>query len=108
MRLIDADRLIEDLEYDVEIDTRALDDMDCLGIVRENLQVDKDLKRSAIDLLEHAPTVDAVEVVRCENCKHYEFGNYGTYPYINGTCTYHDRGAYPKCYCNFGERKDDE
>ena len=59
-------------------------------------------------IIEDAPTVDAVEVVRCENCKHYKFGNYGTYPYINGTCTYHDRGAYPKCYCNFGEKKNDE
>lgn len=61
MRLIDADALIKDLEYDVELDARALDDTDLLlGKNREIVQFDKDCKQNAIDMLKKAPTVDAV------------------------------------------------
>ena len=63
MRLIDADALIKDLEYDVELDARTLDDTDLsLGINRELVQFDKDCKQNAIDMLKKAPTVDAVPV----------------------------------------------
>lgn len=62
-RLIDADALIEDLEYDVELDARALDDTDLsLGRNRELVQFDKDCKQNAIDMLKKAPTVDAEPV----------------------------------------------
>lgn len=63
MRLIDADALIENLEYDAELDTRALDDADLLlGRDRELVQFDKDCKQNTIDILKNAPTVDAVPV----------------------------------------------
>ena len=63
VRLIDADALIKDLKYDVELDARALDDTDLsLGINRELVQFDKDCKQNAIDMLKKAPTVDAVPV----------------------------------------------
>ena len=58
MRLIDADALIEDLEYDVELDARKLDDMDFVGVGRDNIQFDKDCKQNAIDLLLHATTIE--------------------------------------------------
>lgn len=58
MRLIDADALIEDLEYDVELDARTLDDMDFVGRDRETVQFDKDCKQNAIDLLQNAPTIE--------------------------------------------------
>lgn len=62
-RLIDADALIEDLEYDVELNARALDDTDLsLGINREIVQFDKDCKQNAVDMLKKAPTVDAEPV----------------------------------------------
>ena len=63
VRLIDADALIKDLEYDVELDARTLDDTDLLlGRNRELIQFDKDCKQNAIDMLKKAPTVDAVPV----------------------------------------------
>ena len=55
-RLIDADALIADLEYDVELDARALDCLDN-EYRRDIIQFDKDCKQNAIDLLRKAPTV---------------------------------------------------
>ena len=55
MRLIDVDALIADLEYDVELDTRALDCLDNESR-RDIIQFDKDCKQNAIDLLRKAPT----------------------------------------------------
>ena len=55
-RLIDADALIADLEYDVELDARALDCLDNESR-RDIIQFDKDCKQNAIDLLRKTPTV---------------------------------------------------
>lgn len=60
MRLIDADKLIEDLQYDVELDARALDSTDFFGNM-ETIQFDKDCKQNCIDLLRNAPTIDPVK-----------------------------------------------
>lgn len=60
----------------------------------------------AIELLEAAPVVDAVPVVRCRDCKHYR----------QGTCWMHSTGTNykdlsaavpmePDDYCSYGERK---
>lgn len=57
MRLIDADTLIEDLQYDVELDARALDNGDFVGD-REFIQFDKDCKQNCVDFLRSAPTVE--------------------------------------------------
>ena len=50
----------------------------------------------------HAPTVDAIEVVKCKDCKYRtEFGNcghlrqHGILPVV-----------YPYDFCSYGERKD--
>lgn len=56
-RLIDADALAEDLEYDVELDSRILDDMDFVGKEREHIQFDKDCKQKCMRYLTEAPTV---------------------------------------------------
>lgn len=63
MRLIDADKLINDIQsrismvcweapYDAKWFTRL-----------------HDRQREIIGIIENQPTVDAVEVVRCEDCK---------------------------------------
>ena len=65
-----------------------------------------------IRLLEKAPTVDAVPVVRCKNCKHYR-----NYP--NGLCYLHTEPKSNACgysgdavcvepedFCSYGERKE--
>ena len=75
-----------------------------------------ELKQTLLDLgfypaivksaLEKAPTIDAVEVVRCRECKYF-----GVYRYSgNGYCT-NDNGygfpnQKPDDFCSRGERKD--
>lgn len=56
-RLIDADALAKDLDYDVELDSRLLDDMNCVGKEREHTQFDKDCKQNCMWLLTETPTV---------------------------------------------------
>ena len=56
------------------------------------------------NLLLHAPTVDAVPVVRCKDCKHYEIHK----PKVLENC---ERNGYiipmkPDDFCSYGERKD--
>ena len=51
-----------------------------------------------------APTIDAVEVVRCRDCKHYEIHK----PKVLENC---ERNGYiipmkPDDFCSYGERKD--
>lgn len=81
MRLIDADTLIEDLQYDVDLDARALDSSDVVGD-REAIQFDKDCKQNCIDLLRNAPTVDPVEA----------FKSYALKDKCNRICVWSDDG----------------
>lgn len=46
--LIDRDEMAKDLAYDVEMDNKALDDTDIVGIEREKLQFDKDCKQNCM------------------------------------------------------------
>lgn len=62
-RLIDADALIEDLKYDVELDAVALDDMEIVGDERRKIQDDKDFKQNCIFWIEDAPAIIAAEEV---------------------------------------------
>lgn len=58
MRLIDADKL------DFSFDERCFSERDegyCQGVY------------DAIGVVENAPTIDAVEVVRCKDCVHYKW-----------------------------------
>lgn len=58
-------------------------------------------------MLDRMPTIDAVPVVRCKDCKHYDMG----------VCLkiYSDGNAHPEAwqsrkpddFCSYGERKDD-
>ena len=53
------------------------------------------------NLLLYAPTVDAVEVVRCRDCKHLMFS------YCYGECSKGRMGIVsPDDFCSYGERKE--
>ena len=52
------------------------------------------------DVVRKAPKVDAVEVVRCKDCKHYNEG------FCVGYHAHHD--TMPDDFCSYGERKDDD
>ena len=51
--------------------------------------------------IDKCPTVDAVEVVRCKDCKHIETIE-NSIPY----CTWHHSGCGYDDFCSYGERKD--
>lgn len=46
--LIDRDAFAKDLSYDVEMDEKALDNTDIVGIERTHLQFDKDCKQNCM------------------------------------------------------------
>ena len=48
------------------------------------------------------PTVDAVEVVRCKDCKYYEEQDETI-----GTCLLTESGAHIKGYCSWAEVKEE-
>lgn len=53
--------------------------------------------------INQAPTIDAVEVVRCQNCKHSAEWERGLW------CTWHDdMYAWENYFCADGKRKDEE
>ena len=49
-----------------------------------------------------APSVDAVEVVRCKDCKHYDLAPNG----FNGMCNRQYATFYAHDFCSYGERKE--
>lgn len=62
------------------------------------------LKAVGTKEIDKAPTEDAVEVVRCKDCKHYEIHK----PKVLENC---ERNGYiipmkPDDFCSYGERKD--
>ena len=63
-RLIDADAMIEDLKYDVELDAVALDSTEIVGDERRKIQDDKDFKQNCIFWIENAPTI--ISAKECE------------------------------------------
>ena len=57
---------------------------------------------TVIRMLNKAPTIDAVEVVRCQDCKHWVYNFNGC---SRNPCT---EPWYATDYCNYGERKESE
>ena len=95
MRLIDADRLSENI-YDN---------------IRAPYEESREAKEECLCAIEESPTIDAVPVVRCKDFMHYlivdEFEGGKRYmckvnhfSYINSDGDMH--------YCSYGERKDDK
>lgn len=82
MRLIDAD---------------ALEDQ--FGISDEDLL--------ALDEIRHAPTVDAVVVTRCKDCK-YAYTNSFSASSSEALCTLSGQPMQQDDFCSYGERKDGE
>lgn len=52
--------------------------------------------------IDEAPTVDAVPVVRCKDCKYYEETDETI-----GTCLLTESGAHIKGYCSWAEVKEE-
>ena len=92
-RLIDADRALEIVRSQ--------------GIAHPNAY---HLTNYATLILQEAPTIDAVEIVRCRDCKHYRPQKKSAHwenraNYCNRIVTIKTQ---PYDFCSYGERKDDE
>lgn len=77
MRLIDADDC-KDLMYVM-----------CMG-------QDKEFIRAMEQVIDDCPTVDAVPIVRCKDCKYWDYGD-----------CYRLELSRPDDFCSYGERKTD-
>ena len=94
MRAIDADALIPIMKYTTTDNE--------IGVFP--IRIGFDAIKGVID---EAPTIDAVEVVRCKDCKWY----ISQEPYDNcGKCTYRMR-EFLYCregdFCSYGKRRED-
>lgn len=102
-RLIDAKALIADIQGTVsEICMKSPYDAEWFTRLH-------DRQREIIATIERQPKVDAVLVVRCKDCKH--FNPLPGYQYIDGFCGIGDivtRGKRADGYCDMGERKDND
>lgn len=94
MRLIDADAWFERIDSDhCASCSRVRPCSECgLGIARESI--------------ENTPTLDAVPVVRCKDCKYYKTES-GECPANNGDDPYYSWIPKPDWYCAEGKRKED-
>lgn len=89
MRLIDADALREDMQW-------------C---------IDHDMYDKPYDYLaeiDDAPTIDAVQVVRCKNCKHWSEWENGCGSCHRSENGYNWFGVDATDYCSFGERRGED
>ena len=98
-RLIDVDALISDLEYDIKMDQDSLDYEDLSDVNRKLIQNDKDCKQNAVYILKNTPTVDAVPVVRCKDCKFFR-------EHLSMNCVYHVSAVGENWFCSQGKVKE--
>lgn len=92
-RLIDADAL------DAEMYHKSFEVDDGRNVWNSGLWIRYKIFEEAI---RDAPTVDAVPVVRCKDCKYYEEQDETI-----GTCLLTESGAHIKGYCSWAERKEE-
>lgn len=101
MRLIDADALKADLRESYDDLNKIYDGLEhhddrqiCGGQLATFLE--------AILRVKDAPTIDAVPVVRCKDCKHFRFEEFSI-------CIHPVKGLVcpdPDDFCSYGERRD--
>lgn len=96
MRLIDGDQMaVDETEAYMEAQAQVKD----LGLLRANMLVHAKLQK----LLADAPTVDAVPVVRCRECIHFDPDD------EDGLCCNETKAMlWPDedDYCSYGQRRD--
>lgn len=85
-------------------------DLSTLGIGERNPNAFNDPERAhgwndLLKILEAAPAVDAVEVVRCKDCKHWLKDVAGCTDFV-GRCELANYMVGAVGYCVYGERKD--
>ena len=103
-RLIDANALIEKLRAHRDLFVSAWSEFKEMP-PKDKARVDE-LGMCIAETL-NAPTVDAVEVVRCRDCKQWS-RNSGIAESPNGHCFCHDIETNGHDFCSYGERRTNE
>jgi hypothetical protein len=100
MRLIDADALKEKLIEERDAIPLTCTERYGFGVEFPNHhgQSMRGGIRKALRCMEQTPTIDAVPVVRCKDCKHYDKRS----DYCEGM----GFSCLPDDFCSYGERKD--
>ena len=108
-RLIDANALVEKLQTDFKrIFTNAGKKVkpEDYYITRKAVY-NEDLYKAEVDdfclMVDCFPTVDAVEVVRCKDCKRWKYDA----KRMAGICSRHINYTAQWDFCNYGERRKD-
>lgn len=92
MRMIDADQMaVDESEAYMSAQVQVTDDLKWLV----NFAAHSKIQR----LIADTPTVDAVPVVRCRDCRSYNKPK-------TGWCEVHLDREHPDDYCSYGKRKD--
>lgn len=74
------------------------------GEIKELFKQSNDELRNAVERIVDIPTADAVEVVRCKDCRYWQDNN-GGYPHEE--CRWgHNETPDADDYCSYGERKE--
>lgn len=93
---------------------RLIDADDFQRLYEHNLDIGNYFGTAADDALEACPTIDAEPVVRCKDCKHYDYINRfnsktGKFRKV-GSCKriyWFYAGMSKGDFCSYGERKED-
>lgn len=93
MRMIDADKLRKDVLYLPNCYNGYSDTYD---------------KAMILDLVDEQPTVDAVPVVRCKNCKYCSVDRYADGNVPDYVCIEMDTIVEPDDFCSREERRDED
>lgn len=84
-------------------------DADALRQVLDVYSEKDSLGHTPVQLCDAMPTVDAVEVVRCDECRWYDKSTAsGTYEPIAHKCILHQRFTIGIQFCSDGERQEED
>lgn len=102
MRLIDADELTNEVIHDMAIVA--------LHSNAKYFSIVNDIVVAFRETIDNAPTIDAVEVVRCKDCDSYVelawwFDDEGKKKECH-CCVAHSIPVQPNDYCSYGERRE--
>lgn len=109
MRLIDADALYETLRTDEDIAMEKVFDTPislpdgALNPSYISFMTQASVLTSFKNMVYDAPTVDAVEVIHCEHCRHHENDSSSDSHWCFVWETFTDNHV----YCSFAERRED-
>ena len=98
MRLIDADRLNKPIYAEEDNITGSGMSYDEICGYNDGIDI-------AWNKIDQAPTIDAVPVVRCYECKHWKKDVEGCTEFV-GRCDYANYMIGANGYCLYGERKE--